>query len=82
MTANVTISNLYWNNSLADFFFRTQANYTLNELVERSFMGSQLTLKILDEQTEDADLDDIEEMFYSDSVEEIANHFGIELDGD
>lgn len=82
MTANVTISNLYYNNSLADFFFRTQAYYTLNELVERSFMGSQLTLKVLDEQTEDADLDDIEEMFYSDSVEEIANHFGIELDGD
>lgn len=82
MTANVTISNLYWNNSLADFFFRTQANYTLNELVERSFMGSQLTLKALDEQTEDADLDDIEEMFYSDSVEEIANHFDIDLDGD
>lgn len=80
MKANVTISNIYWNKSLADFFFRTQAYETLDELIERSFMGSESALIALDEQTEDADLDEIEEMFYSDSVEEIADYYGIELD--
>lgn len=82
MTANVTISNIYWNKGLANFLFRTQAYNTLEELVERSFMGSQLTLKALDDQTEGADLDEVEEMFYSDSVEEIADYYGIDLDED
>lgn len=80
MRTEVTISNIYWNKGLANFFFRTQAYNTLEELVERSFMGSQLTLEALDDQTEGADLDNVEEMFYSDSVEEIADYYGIELD--
>lgn len=82
MKANVTISNIYWNKGLANFFFRTQAYNTLEELLERSSMGSQSALQALDEQTEDTDLDEIEEMFYSDSVEEIADYYGIELDED
>ena len=80
MKAKVTISNIYWNKGLANFFFRTQAYNTLEELIERSFMGSELTLQALDKQTEDTDLDEIEEIFYSASVEEIANYFDIDLD--
>lgn len=80
MKAEVTISNIYWNNSLSDFFFREQAYKTLEELVERSAMNEQDTLDALDNATEDMDIDDVEETFYSESVEYCANEFDIELE--
>lgn len=79
MKAEVTISNIYWNNSLSDFFFRDQAYNTLEELVKRSTMNGAETLDALDEATDDMDIDDVEEMFYSESVEHCAEEFGIEL---
>ena len=36
MKAEVTISNIYWNKGLSNFFFRDQAYNTLEELVKRS----------------------------------------------
>lgn len=80
MKAEVTISNIYWNNSLSNFFFRKQALSTLEELVKRSAMSGQDTLDALDNATEDMDVDDVEEMFYSESVEYCADEFGIELE--
>ena len=80
MKAEVTISNIYWNNSLSDFFFRDQAYNTLEELVKRSAMSGQDTLDALDNATEDMDIDDVEETFYSESVEYCAEEFGIELE--
>lgn len=80
MKAEVTISNIYWNKSLSDFFFRSQAYETLEELVSRSAMSGQDTLDALDDATEDMDIDDVEEMFYSESVEYCADEFGIELE--
>lgn len=80
MKAEVTISNIYWNNSLSDFFFRDQAYNTLEELVKRSTMSGQDTLDALDEATDDMDIDDVEETFYSESVEYCANEFDIELE--
>ena len=80
MKAEVTISNIYWNKSLSDFFFRSQAYNTLEELVKRSTMSGQGTLDTLDNATEDMDIDDVEEMFYSESVEYCADEFGIELE--
>lgn len=80
MKAEVTISNIYWNNSLSNFFFRKQALSTLEELVKRSAMSGQDTLDALDDATEDMDVDDVEEMFYSESVEYCADEFGIELE--
>ena len=80
MKAEVTISNIYWNKSLSNFFFREQAYKTLEELVKRSTMSGQDTLDALDEATDDMDVDDVEEMFYSESVEYCANEFGIELE--
>lgn len=82
MKAEVTISNIYWNKSLSDFFFRDQAYKTLEELVKRSTMSGQDTLAALDEATEDMDIDDVGEMFYSESVEYCADEFGIELKED
>lgn len=80
MVANVTISNIYWNASLASFFFREQAMNTLEELVKRSSLGGSDTLDILDDRTEDMDIDEVEETFYNDSVEECAERFDIELE--
>lgn len=80
MKAEVTISNIYWNKSLSDFFFRSQAYKTLEELVKRSAMSGQDTLDTLDEATDDMDIDDVEETFYSESVEYCAEEFRIELE--
>lgn len=80
MKAEITISNIYWNNSLSDFFFRDQAYNTLEELINRSAMSEQDTLDALDNATEDMDIDDVEEIFYSESVEYCAEEFGIELE--
>lgn len=80
MKAEVTISNIYWNKGLSNFFFREQAYTTLEELVTRSTMSGQDTLDALDEATDDMDIDDVEEMFYSESVEYCAEEFGIELE--
>ena len=43
-------------------------------------MSEQDTLDALDNATEDMDIDDVEEIFYSESVEYCANEFGIELE--
>lgn len=80
MKAEVTISNIYWNKGLSNFFFRDQAYKTLDELVKRSTMSGQDTLDALDEATDDMDIDDVEETFYSESVEYCANEFDIELE--
>lgn len=80
MKADLTISSIYWNKSLGNFFFREQAYKTLEELFHRSAMDGALTLGELDDATEGMDLDEVEEMFYSESVEYCANELGIELE--
>lgn len=80
MKAEVTISNIYWNKGLSNFFFRDQAYKTLEELVTRSTMSEQDTLDALVEATDDMDIDDVEETFYSESVEYCAEEFDIELE--
>ena len=80
MEAEVTISNIYWNKGLSDFFFREQALSTLEELVSHSTMSGQDTLDALDDATDGMDIGDVEEMFYSESIEYCADEFGIELD--
>ena len=79
MKAEVTISNIYWNKGLSDFFFRNQALSTLEELVSRSFLCGQDKLDALDDATDGMDIDEVEEIFYSESVEYCADVFGIEL---
>ena len=80
MKTEITISNLYWSKDLSNFFFRDQAYSTLEELVNRSTMNGVDTLDALDEATDDMDIDDVEEMFYSESVEYCAEEFDIELE--
>lgn len=80
MKAEVTISDIYLNKSLSDFFFREQAYNTLEELVAKSAEGDLQAVEKLDDATEDMDIYDVEETFYSESVEYCANEFGIELE--
>ena len=80
MKAEVTISNIYWNKGLSNFFFREQALSTLEELINRSTMSGQDTLDELDDATDDMDIEEVEETFYSESVEYCAEEFGIELE--
>lgn len=74
------MSQIWFNKSLSDFFFREQAYKKLEELVGRSTMSGQDTLDALDDATEDMDIDEVEEMFYSESVECCAEEFCIELE--
>lgn len=79
MVANITISNIRWNNGLRNFFFRDQAYNTLEELIEKSTMDEDDVLEAIESQTEYEDIDDVEEDFYSLSVEELAEQYDIEL---
>lgn len=80
MKAEVTISEIYWSKGLSNFFFREQAYKTLEELVRRSAMGGQDTMDALNDATEDMDIDDVEETFYSESVKYCAEVFGVKLE--
>ena len=80
MEAKVTINNIFWNKSLSNYFFRKQAYKKLEELVQRSAMDEYDTLDALNDATYDMDIDDVEETFYSESVEYCADEFGIELE--
>lgn len=79
MKTEVTISNIWWHEGLCDFFFRGQSYKTLELLMALSTMDGQKTLRALDEATEDMDLHDVEELFYSYSAEDIAREFGIDI---
>ena len=79
MKAYISISTLWYNGRLMDFFFREQAKKTLEELVNASALSTDRTLAILDIDTYEEDLDEIEESFYTQSVEQIAEEYGIEL---
>lgn len=75
MKAEITISQIYHNASLRNFFFRTQAEKTFEELCERTN-----DLRELFDVIEDLfdDLDDFEEMLYNDSIDEIIDYIGSE----
>lgn len=80
MKANLTITNIYWNKGLSNFFFRDQALKTLDEFVHKAKVGAEDALDELDEITEDMDIDEVEECFYSMSLSELEDEFCIELE--
>lgn len=80
MKAEITFEQVYWNHSLMDFFFRTQSEKTLEELIDRAIDKQEAVEKISENAEWDyEDLDELEEDFYELSVEELAEKFGIEL---
>lgn len=71
MKAKFTFSYLFCHESLKDLLFRSQATKTAEELIAASNSCYDDILNAIDESTEDFDVDDVEELFYSSSVSEI-----------
>lgn len=83
MKAEVTFSELYWNESLMSFFFREQSIKTLDELMEK-VADKKATIDAIDDHAEinNYSVDDVEEMFYEYSVEELADEFGLQIESE
>lgn len=77
MKANISINQLYYNASIMNFFFRTQSENTFNELLENVEESNSEIFEAIENYSDD--LDEIEEMFYNDSIEEIAQNLGLTL---
>ena len=84
MRAEITFKQLFWNESLTNFFLREQSRRHLNELFNRaSCSGLQLEGIISDYvEGNDIDADVLDELLYDYSVEELAVEFGVELNED
>lgn len=84
MKADVTISNIYWNKGLANFFFREQSMETLEALVNNVSVSNEDALETIEEEAEvnEWSLDDVEEMFYNDDLHTLADRFCLRLDSD
>lgn len=79
MKAEITFGQLWYNPSILGFFFRSQSEETLEELMNRTSLSSDDVCDRIDTYADnyEVDLDTIEEMFYNDSIEELAEEFGI-----
>lgn len=76
MTTNLTITQLFQNPSLGDYFFRKQSQDELLNLIESSSDKLGL-LNALDDYSSDIDLDEIEEMFYELDKKELINEMDL-----
>lgn len=83
MKAEVTFSELWQNESLMSFFFREQSIRTLDELMKK-VADKRDAINAIEVHAEFSDysVDDVEEMFYEYTVEELAREFDLELESD
>lgn len=83
MKAEVTFSELWQNESLMSFFFREQSIRTLDELLEK-VADKMATINVIEVHAEinNYSVDDVEEMFYEYSVEELADEFGLQIESE
>ena len=81
MKINISFRGLYLRRSLFEYWFREQSEKTLDELINRSNKGFDFVLDTVERYANENnfDVDDIDEMFYHDSVEDIAKNLDIEL---
>lgn len=77
MTAEITVSNLYYNNSLMNFFFRNQAKETFEELIEAVNESNEVIFENIESCYDD--LDEVEELFYNESIEDLAEIFNLTI---
>lgn len=75
MKTELTMSQVYWNKSLMDFFFRQQAEDTFDELCKSVVEHIDIVCDTIDEFFES--LDECEETFYSESVDDIIEMLGL-----
>lgn len=80
MKAEITMSQLWNNPTILGFFFTTQAQKTLTDLLERS-EDKETALEQIDNRADswDMDADAIGDMFHDMTVEELAAQFEIDL---
>lgn len=81
MTAEITVSQLYWNPSLMNFFFRSQAKKTFNEVMDRiALRDKQLAFDYFE--TQFSDVDEFEEYLYNGDIDEIIDEledYGVDV---
>lgn len=78
MKAEITMNQLWWNHSIRNFFFRSQAWNAVEELmgmVEYSEKTYNAVFDAIDEYFDD--LDDCEETFYSEPLDDIIENIGL-----
>lgn len=78
MKAEITFSQLKANNSLMSFFFRKQAQTTFEELLDSVQESSAEVFSSMESYADD--LDNIEDVLYSESLEDIIEIFGLTKD--
>lgn len=72
MTAEITFSNLVWNKSLRDFFFREQSENNFNEVVDAIMLGPDDEEAIRDFfENRFSTVDELEEYFYEEDADQI-----------
>ncbi len=76
MTKEITFSNLYWNDRLRGFCFRSQSEDTFNEVMQ-TIVESPETERMMGEFIEFMfnDVDDMEEYFYEELPETIIREY-------
>lgn len=75
MQTEVTMQELWWNKPLMDFFFRQQSIDTLEKLIGSVY---ESTLEVFDViESRNCVLDEVEELFYNDSVEELIEWYDL-----
>lgn len=77
MKVEVTMSQVYNNNTLRSFFFRNQSQETFKELFESVEESQSEVFNAIENYSDD--LDEIEELFYSESIEDLCEIFGLTL---
>ena len=82
MRIEISFEALYFSKRLYYYFFREQSRDTLEDLIYFSKVDTHSVLGAIDSYAEqnDYDIDDIDEMLYNDSIEEIAHKLGIKLE--
>lgn len=80
MKAEITFSQVWSNPSVRRFWFREQSENTLQKLVDRAEDWDKAEELIEDYAVNNfLGLDEIEEMFYEETVESLADEFEIKL---
>ena len=74
---SLTVRALYYDHSIMNFFFRGQAENTFEELFNKVEESVDEVIDAME--AYDNDLDTIEEMLYNDSIEDLAEAFGLTL---
>ena len=84
MKAEITFSNLYWNDNLRGFFFRSQSEDTFNEVTQRVINSPDSEREVGEFlESQFSTVDEMEEYFYEQDAENIIDEmreYGIEID--